>query len=234
MVQHEAHVRLVNAEPKGDGGYHHLHPPRLPRLLHRHPPAGVAAGVVDCGRHAALREADSRPLGVRARQRVHDARLASMDLPGDVRHLVQPFGAAALWPHLQPQVRAVEVAAEDGQGRAHVQRYPHDGRPREGSPQCAQAQVVWPEVVPLRGTAVRLIHHHPIEAAGPITLLELGQQQLRLCDALRRDVEKSEAGCCRLGCRGQSARAGRLVDRALGEQLGGKPHPAEAAHLVLH
>ena len=186
----EAHVRLVDPHPEGDGGDDHAKLVGHETLLHGGPLGRAHPGVVGGGVHPGAAQVRGELLALLARRRVDDPRRRrAADDVQDAGELVllllgrdDPVG----------QVRAVE-ARHHHLGRAHLQgaqdvladaggrrgRKGEYGRVPEVPHGAWQEQVVRPEVVaPLRD-AVGLVHHEKADAGAPERQHELqGPQTL--------------------------------------------------------
>ena len=170
IVNHEAHVGLVDAHAEGDGGHNHVALLVQERVLVVDAHLLVEAGVVGAGAHVVHAQQLGNFLHLLAAQAINDAGLALVPL-----HVLNEllFGVV-LGAHLVVEVGAVEAGFEDA-GVVHVQVFLDvqlhfgRGRGREGDNRHVAAEVInnaanlavlGPEVVaPLRNT-VGLINRH--------------------------------------------------------------------------
>ena len=175
VVNHEAHVGLVDAHAEGDGGHNHVALLVQERVLVVDAHLLVEAGVVGAGAHVVHAQQLGNFLHLLAAQAVNDAGLALVLL----HVLNQLLFGVVLGAHLVVEIGAVEAGFEDA-GVVHVQVFLDvqlhfgRGRGREGNNGHVAAQVVddaanlavlGPEVVaPLRD-AVGLVDGHEADGA---------------------------------------------------------------------
>ena len=172
-VEHPADVGLVDPHAEGGRGDDHLQIRVHEPLLHGVALAGLHAGVVGGGGHAALAQRSGELLGLPARRDVDDPRLRRR------LHRVHQRTQLALGPPLavealdrEPDVGPVEAAHEHGRIAqpeplddllAHRRRRRRgegeDRGPPERLRRRSDAQVLGPEVVAPFGDAVRLVDH---------------------------------------------------------------------------
>ena len=214
VVDHVAHVGLVDAHAKGVGGNHHLN------VVVDKGTLALAAGVVA---HAGMvtahaNAAGSQRLGKLARQRIdrlasraiHDAALARMR-----NHVVAHPGSLGLVAHLlatKVEVLAIKtrhhrrgvLQAEHllnvrthALGRRGGKRR-HDRAPRQRINKLANLQVSGAEILAPLAHAVGLVNGHErhANAGGTRSLLRKGQKT-RLEQALGRHVHKLVAALAR-------------------------------------
>ena len=164
-MDHEPHVRLVDAHAEGVGTHHHPRLSGLPVLLAESPDLGGNPGMVEGCRHPGRTQHVGRFLGALPVADIYDARagdavahgeqfsglvLAFPDDIGEVGTLEAGFEEILL-----PESEPVHDVVRDG-GRRRG-REGDDGRLHRG-PEDADLEVFRPEIVaPLRD-AVRLVH----------------------------------------------------------------------------
>ena len=84
-VHHTAHVRLVDAHAKGDGGHHHLHLVIQERLVGAAPLLLGEAGMIHSAVYAVAGQLVVDPLHILPAGAVHDGRTVELSpLPRDL------------------------------------------------------------------------------------------------------------------------------------------------------
>ncbi|MNK83643.1 hypothetical protein D3C87_1034630 [compost metagenome] len=236
VMQHQAHVRLVDAHAEGVGGHHDPGPARHERVLRP-----VSRGVI----HAGVVGSGGNPLGGQvfgdgfdgfSGGRVDDA--GPLHVCDNLAHLGELGGFAARRADHVAQVRPVEAGDEDRRvleaqllddvladfrsgGRGGRE---HRGPPQEGEG-IPEAQVVGPEVVAPLGETVRLVdgqarNRHPLERG----------DERAVAEALGGDVDELVGSSRQLG---QPMLGLVRIERGVDEGRGNSSLD-EAVHLILH
>ena len=236
VVEHEREVRLVEPHPQRRRRDERLDLVAEQRLLELLAPLALAAVRFD--RVPPLLEPVADAPDVPDGERVDDA--APLDLIQPLREPRQPLGLPRHRDGLEPQRRAVQVAA------LHAERQPRHtpqvvehavggGGRRRQPPHIAgqvardalDAAVVGAEVVPPVGDAVRFVDHEQAHAAG-----DVGEQLLAeppVAEALRRDEQHVDLAGADALLDGLPLRRVVGVDR-----LRADAHPAGGLDLVPH
>ena len=214
VVDHVAHVGLVDAHAKGVGGNHHLDIVVDKGALALATGIVAHAGMVAANANAAGAQCLGKLRGQRinclAGRTIHDAALARMR-----DHVVAHPGSLGLVAHLlatKVEVLAIE-ARHHGRGvlqakhllnvRAHTLgrrsgKGRHDGALRQGIDKLANLQVSGTEILAPLAHAVGLVNGHErhANAGGTRSLLRKGQKT-RLEQALGRHIHKLVAALAR-------------------------------------
>ena len=189
QMRHKAHVRLVDAHAKGDGGHHHDAILAQKPVLVQLPGFAFQARVVGQGVDARLRQGVGDVLHFFTRLAVHDAgvaRVLALDKAQQLR------GALALFDDGVADVGPVK-AADKGAGVFQLQTLEHVGarerigRGGEGHARHArvalvqhgQRAVFGPEVVAPLAYAMRLVNRKQAELPAFKQRVELGQKARR-------------------------------------------------------